>query len=53
MELIYQAHLGTNEITDCGATYMTEDQIRAHIRTHNADIDGKVLKNYAVGTTHE
>ncbi|KAI1358155.1 carbonic anhydrase [Xylaria arbuscula] len=39
--------------TDCGATYMTEDQIRAHIRTHNADIDGQVLKDYAVGTTHD
>ncbi|KAI1421977.1 carbonic anhydrase [Xylaria sp. FL1777] len=39
--------------TDCGATYMTEDQIRAHIRTHNADIDNQVLNNYTIGTTHD
>ncbi|KAK5624832.1 hypothetical protein RRF57_000548 [Xylaria bambusicola] len=39
--------------TDCGATYMTDDQIRAHIRTHNADVDGQVLKDYSVGTTHD
>ncbi|KAI0457395.1 hypothetical protein F5B21DRAFT_501445 [Xylaria acuta] len=39
--------------TDCGALYMTEEQIRAHIRTHNADIDNQVLNNVVVGTTHE
>ncbi|KAI0975048.1 carbonic anhydrase [Xylaria arbuscula] len=39
--------------TDCGATYMTDAQIRAHIRTHNADVDGQLLKNYTVGTTHD
>ncbi|KAI1120939.1 carbonic anhydrase [Nemania abortiva] len=39
--------------TDCGAQYMTEEQIRAHIRTHNPDIDGKLLDNFVVGTTHD
>ncbi|RYC64475.1 hypothetical protein CHU98_g1767 [Xylaria longipes] len=39
--------------TDCGATYMTEEQIRAHIRTHNTDIDSEVLNNIFVGTTHD
>ncbi|KAI0534597.1 carbonic anhydrase [Xylaria digitata] len=39
--------------TDCGAVYMTDKQIRAHIRTHNPDIDGQVLDNVVVGTTHD
>ncbi|GAW20480.1 hypothetical protein ANO14919_099860 [Xylariales sp. No.14919] len=39
--------------TDCGALYMTEEQIRAHIRTHNPDVDGQVLNNVVVGTTHD
>ncbi|KAI0435279.1 carbonic anhydrase [Xylaria sp. FL1042] len=39
--------------TDCGATYMTDNQIRAHIRKHNADIDGQVLDDFTVGTTHD
>ncbi|KAI0436832.1 carbonic anhydrase [Xylaria telfairii] len=39
--------------TDCGALYMTEEQIRAHIRTHNADIDDGVLNNVVLGTTHD
>ncbi|KAJ2992006.1 hypothetical protein NUW58_g2316 [Xylaria curta] len=39
--------------TDCGATYMTEEQIRAHIRTHNREIDGEVLNNVVLETTHD
>ncbi|KAI1748409.1 hypothetical protein F4782DRAFT_550772, partial [Xylaria castorea] len=39
--------------TDCGAIHMTEEQIRAHIRKHNPDIDSEVLNNFAAETTHD
>ncbi|KAF2967261.1 hypothetical protein GQX73_g6314 [Xylaria multiplex] len=39
--------------TDCGAVYMTDNQIRAHIRTHNPDIDNQVLNSVVLGTTHD
>ncbi|KAI1350077.1 carbonic anhydrase [Xylaria sp. FL0043] len=39
--------------TDCGATYMTDNQIRAHIRKHNADVDNQVVNDFSVGTTHD
>ncbi|KAH8166780.1 hypothetical protein CIB48_g1434 [Xylaria polymorpha] len=39
--------------TDCGALYMTEEQIRAHIKSHNVDVDDEVLNTVVLGTTHD
>lgn len=32
---------------------MTEEQIRAHIKSHNVDVDDEVLNTVVLGTTHE
>ncbi|KAI0183764.1 carbonic anhydrase [Xylaria flabelliformis] len=39
--------------TDCGATHMTEEGIRAHIKKHSPNIDSEILNNFEMETTHD
>ncbi|KAI0550433.1 carbonic anhydrase [Xylaria curta] len=37
--------------TDCGATHMTEEGIRAHIKRHSPDVDSEVINKFRAETT--